>query len=178
MTGLAENMECVLAPAVVVCAMGFLMHDITKSLLNLTSDPWWNSPVTWFIVSFIVFVEINLIGIVATMRFPVLINVIALGILAFFFLSVLVSGKMALSLLFNIKPDAGQSSFLPHGLAGIFPAIPFPIRLYLAIQELPPAPGESHDPKRDIPRAPTSGPATPTFPEALALLLKPAGGGG
>src|SRR5207237_3335282 len=82
-TGLAENMEYVITPAVVVGAMGFLMHDITKALLGLSGEPWWNSPVTWFIVSYIVFVGINIIGIVATMRFTVLINVIALGILAF-----------------------------------------------------------------------------------------------
>src|SRR5437870_13171126 len=73
LTGLAEDMEYVITPAVVVGAMGLLVHDITKALLNLTSEPWWNSPVTWFIVSYIVFVGINIIGIVATMRFTVLI---------------------------------------------------------------------------------------------------------
>ncbi|TME88571.1 MAG: amino acid permease [Chloroflexi bacterium] len=177
-TGLAENMEYVITPAVVVGAMGFLMHDITKSLLSLTSEPWWNSPVTWFIVSYIVFVGINIIGIVATMRFTVLINIIALGILAFFFISVLVSGKLDLSLLFNITPDKGQSSFLPHGLAGIFPAIPFAIWFYLAIEELPLAAEESHDPKRDIPRATIWGLTTLIFTGALIFLLNPAVGGG
>jgi ethanolamine permease len=66
---------------------------------------------------------------------------------------VLFSGKLDLSLLTNIPPQAGQSSFLPFGLAGIFPAIPFAIWFYLAIEELPLAAEESHDPKRDIPRA-------------------------
>src|SRR3989442_14746149 len=173
-TGLAENMEYVITPAVVVGAMGFLMHDITKSLLSLTSEPWWNSPVTWFIVSYIVFVGINIIGIVATMRFTVLINIVALGILAFFFISVLVSGKLDLSLLFNIAPDKGQSSFLPHGLAGIFPAIPFAIWVYLAIEELPLAAAESHHPKRHNPRATNLGPATLKFNRALICLLHPA----
>src|SRR2546428_12670081 len=101
-TGLAENMEYVITPAVVVGALGFLMHDITKSLLNLTSEPSWNSPVTWFIVSYIVFVGINIRGIVATMRFTVAINAIALGILAIFFLSVISSGKLNFSLLTTI----------------------------------------------------------------------------
>ena len=112
------------------------------------------------------------------MRFTVLINIVALGILAFFFISVLVSGKMDLSLLFNIKPDAGQSSFLPHGLAGIFPAIPFAIWFYLAIEELPLAAEESHDPKRDIPRATIWGLTTLIFTGALIFLLNPAVGGG
>src|SRR5216117_2260335 len=101
-TGLAENMEYVITPAVVVGAMGFLMHDITKSLLGLNGDPWWNSPVTWFIVSYIVFVAINIRGIVATMRVTVVINALALAILAVFFLSVLFSGKINLNLLANI----------------------------------------------------------------------------
>src|SRR5216117_3859897 len=87
-TGLAENMEYVITPAVVVGAMGFLMQAIVQSLFNVQGDPWWNTPYVWFIVSYIVFVGINIRGIVATMRFTVAINIIALGILAFFFLSV------------------------------------------------------------------------------------------
>jgi ethanolamine permease len=112
------------------------------------------------------------------MRFTVLINIIALGILAFFFGAVLLSGKLDFSLLFNIKPDAGQSSFLPHGLAGIFPAIPFAIWFYLAIEELPLAAEESHDPKRDIPRATIWGLTTLVVTGALIFLLNPAIGGG
>src|ERR1700752_1796711 len=152
-TGLAENMEYVITPAVVVGAMGFAIQAIVQSLFNVTGDPWWNSVYLWFIVSYIIFVGINIRGIVATMRFTVAINIIALGILAIFFLSVLFSGKLDLSLLTNIPPQEGQTSFLPFGLAGIFPAIPFVIWFYLAIEELPLAAEESHDPKRDIPRA-------------------------
>src|SRR4051794_27672030 len=94
-TGLAENMEYVITPAVVVGAMGFLMHDIVKDLFNMAanSEPWWNSPVTWWAFFYIVFVWINIIGIETTMRFTVVINILALGILAFFFIAVLVSGK-------------------------------------------------------------------------------------
>src|SRR5438046_7938156 len=36
LTGPADNMEYVITPAVVVGAMGFVMHDITKARLNLT----------------------------------------------------------------------------------------------------------------------------------------------
>ena len=176
-TGLAENMEYVITPAVVVGAMGLLMQAIVKSLFNV-GDPWWNSPITWFIVSYVVFVGINIIGIVTTMRFTVLINAIALGILAFFFGAVLLSGKLDLGLLFNIKPDPGQSSFLPFGLAGIFPAIPFAIWFYLAIEELPLAAEESHDPKRDIPRATIWGLTTLVVTGALIFVLNPAVGGG
>src|SRR5438128_1164832 len=152
-TGLAENMEYVITPAVVVGAMGFLMQAIVQSLFNVQGNPWWNHPVFWFIVFYIIFVAINIWGIVATMRFTVVINFLALGILAVFFASVLLSGKFNPTLLFNIKPQAGQSWFLPYGIAGVFPALPFSIWFYLAIEELPLAAQESHDPTRDLPRA-------------------------
>src|ERR671913_423717 len=124
-TGLAENMEYVITPAVVVGAMGFLMHDIVTGLFNIAGGPWWNSPVTWWAVFYVVFVWINIIGIEATMRFTVVINILALGILGFFFISVLFSGKLDTSLWTNTPPEEGGSSFLPKGIAGIFPAIPF-----------------------------------------------------
>ena len=177
-TGLAENMEYVITPAVVVGAMGLLMQAVVKELLKVAGDPWWNSPVTWFIIFYIIFVAINIRGVVATMRFSVVICFLSLGILAFFFISVLVSGKFNPSLLVNIEPTAGNSSFLPFGIAGIFPAIPFAIWFYLAIEELPLAAEESHDPKRDIPRATLWGITTLVVTGALTFLLNGAVDGG
>jgi ethanolamine permease len=170
-TGLAENMEYVITPAVVVGAMGLLMQAVVKELLKVEGDPWWNSPITWFIAFYIIFVAINIRGIVATMRFSVVICFLSLGILAFFFISVLVSGKFDPSLLVNIEPTDGNSSFLPFGIAGIFPAIPFAIWFYLAIEELPLAAEESHDPKRDIPRATIWGLTTLVVTGAGIFLL-------
>ena len=106
-TGLAENMEYVITPAVVVGAMGFLMHDIMAGLFDIAGSPWWNSPVTWWAVFYVIFVGINIIGIEATMRFTVVINILALGILAFFFISVLASGKLDTSLWTNIAAGGG-----------------------------------------------------------------------
>jgi ethanolamine permease len=177
-TGLAENMEYVITPAVVVGAMGLLMQAVVQSLFKVEGDPWWNSPVTWFVVFYIIFVAINIRGIVATMRFSVIICFLSLGILAFFFISVLVSGKFNPSLLVNIEPTSGNSSFLPFGIAGIFPAIPFAIWFYLAIEELPLAAEESHDPKRDIPRATLWGITTLVVTGALTFLLNGAVDGG
>ena len=85
-TGLAENMEYVITPAVVVGAMGFLSHDIVFDLTG--ADGWWNSPVLWWAVYYIIFVGINILGIEITMRFTVLITVAALAVLAFFFVAV------------------------------------------------------------------------------------------
>jgi len=58
------------------------------NLFSVTGSPWWNSPITWWAVFYIIFVGINYIGIKITMRFTVVINILALGILAFFFIPV------------------------------------------------------------------------------------------
>jgi ethanolamine permease len=126
----------------------------------------------------VIFVGINIIGIVATMRFTVVVNIVALGILAFFFISVLVSGDFDTSLWTNIPPDAGASTFLPHGISGIFPAIPFAIWFFLAIEELPLAAEESMDPKRDIPRATIWGMSTLVITGVLTLFLNTGVDGG
>jgi len=168
-TGLAENMEYVITPAVVVGAMGFLSHDIVTDLTGNDGD--WNSPVWWWLVFYIIFVGINILGIEITMRFTVVITVLALGILAFFYVAVLVKGSFDSSLLTNITPDEGESSFLPKGIAGIFPALPFAIWFYLAIEELPLAAEESHDVARDLPRATIWGLTTLVLFAVLTLFL-------
>src|SRR5262249_58038826 len=68
-TGLAENMEYVITPAVVVGAMGFLMQSIVVSLFNITGSPWGNSPLTWWAGFYLAFVGVNYIGLQITMRF-------------------------------------------------------------------------------------------------------------
>ncbi|HJV04032.1 MAG TPA: amino acid permease, partial [Actinomycetota bacterium] len=177
-TGLAENMEYVITPAVVVGAMGLLSQEIVIELFGVTGNPWWNSQPFWWAVFYVIFVGINIIGIEATMRFTIVINALALGILAFFYIAVLVSGEFDPDLLFNIPPDEGGSRFLPHGIAGIFPALPFAIWFYLAIEELPLAAEESHDPKRDISRATIWGMTTLVLTGGLILILNTGVNGG
>src|SRR5688572_10645168 len=167
--GLAENIEYVITPAVVVGAMGFLSHDIVVDITGY--DGALNSPVLWWLIFYIIFVGINILGIEIAMRFTVVITVLALGIFAFYYVAVVVKGSFDSSLLTNIPPDEGESSFLPKGIAGIFPALPSAIWFYLAIEELPLAAEESHDPKRDIPRATLWGLTTLIFTGAIVLFL-------
>jgi ethanolamine permease len=177
-TGLAENMEYVITPAVVVGAIGLAMQVIIGGLFDVVGDPWWNSEPFWWTIFYIVFVGINMAGIEMTMRFTVLINFLALGILAFFFISALVSGAFSPDLWTNITPEAGNSSFLPFGVGGIFKALPFAIWFYLAIEELPLAAEESMDPKRDIPRATMWGMTTLVVTGFLTLFINTGLGGG
>ena len=83
------------------------------------------------------------------MRFTVIINILAMGILAFFFISVLVSGKFDSDPVDQHPAGGGRraTSFLPNGIGGIFPAMPFAIWFFLAIEELPLAAEESMDPE-------------------------------
>ncbi len=144
-TGLAENIEYVVTPAVVVWFAGAYAQPVFSELFNVDiAQPW------WWLIFYVIFVGLNIIGIEATMRFSVVIAVISLAVLAVFFIAAI--PNFDADLLSNIAADEGGTSFLPFGVAGIFAALPFAIWFYLAIEELPLAAEESMDPKRDVPR--------------------------
>jgi ethanolamine permease len=144
-TGVAENIEYVVTPVVVVYFASIYAQSVFNDLFGIELGlPW------WWLIFYVIFVGLNILGIEATMRFSVVIAVISLAVLAVFF--VLAIPNFDASLLTNIAPDAGGTSFLPFGVAGIFAALPFAIWFYLAIEELPLAAEESMDPRRDVPR--------------------------
>jgi ethanolamine permease len=189
LTGLAENMEYVITPAVVVGAMGLLMQELVVSIFDVAGEPWWNSEPFWWAVFYVIFVGVNVIGIEATMRFTVTITVLALGVLAIFYVSALVSGKFDPSLWFNIPKnwdkettsallENGGGPFLPFGISGIFQAFPFAIWFYLAIEEIPLAAEESLDPRRDVPKGTLWGMHTLVITGALIFLLNSGVNGG
>ena len=183
LTGLAENMEYVITPAVVVGAIGILMQQIVTGLFDIVGDPWWNSEPVWWLLFYVLFVGLNIVGIEATMRFTVVITVIALGILAVFYVSALVSGKFDPGLWFNIAEGGGKLAdgggpFLPHGISGIFKALPFAIWFYLAIEEVPLAAEESHDPRRDVPKGTIWGMHTLLIASILTLFINSGVDGG
>ncbi len=144
-TGLAENIEYVVTPAVVVWFAGAYAQPVFNELFGVDIAPRW-----WWLIFYVIFVGLNILGIEATMRFSVAIAVISLAVLAIFFAFSI--SHFDASNLTNIAADTGGTSFLPFGWAGIFAALPFAIWFYLAIEELPLAAEESMDPKRDVPR--------------------------
>ena len=184
LTGLAENMEYVITPAVVVGAIGLLMQAIVVDLFSVVGDPWWNSEPVWWLLFYAVFVWVNIIGIEATMRFTIVITVLALAILGVFYVASLVSGKFDTSLLFNIPSGGGEAladgggPFLPFGISGVFKALPFAIWFYLAIEEVPLAAEESMDPKRDVPKGTIWGMHTLLIASILTLVLNSGVDGG
>jgi ethanolamine permease len=163
-TGLAENIEYVVTPAVVVFFAGAYAQPVFDELFGLSiSQPW------WWLIFYLIFVGLNVVGIEATMRFSVVICLISLAVLAIFFVAAI--PDFDAGFLTNISPEGGNSDFLPFGISGIFKALPFAIWFYLAIEELPLAAEESMDPKRDIPKGTIYGLLTLVVTGFLVLFL-------
>ena len=147
LTGLAENMEYVLTPAVIVVGIGGYLGAIFG-----TPDSW--APL-WWLVSYVIFVGLNIWGVEISFRFSVVITFVALLILAVFYVGAV--GHFDLQQALNIPPDEGGSKWLPKGWKGIFAALPFAIWFYLAIEQLPLAAEESHQPQKDLPKGIVTG---------------------
>jgi ethanolamine permease len=165
-TGLAENLEYVVTPAVVVFFAGAYAQPVFKELIGISIA----QPI-WWAIFYVIFVALNVAGIEATMRFSVVICILSLGVLAVFV--ILAIPHFHPSLLNDIKPEPGKSSFLPFGIGGIVKALPFAIWWYLAIEELPLAAEESMDPKRDVPKATLWGIGTLIIASIFVLFLNP-----
>jgi ethanolamine permease len=161
-TGLAENMEYVLTPAVIVVGVGGYLGAI------FGTGPEW-APL-WWLLAYAIFVGLNISGVEITFKFTVAITIVALAILAVFYAGALT--KLDLSrYAFDVPADPGQSAWLPKGWRGVLGALPFAIWFYLAIEQLPLAAEEAHDPKRDMPRGIIAGLLTLIACAFLTLIL-------
>jgi ethanolamine permease len=163
-TGLAENMEYVLTPAVIVVGIGGYMGAICNDLfgLDLAAPIWW-------LLAYAIFVGLNIVGVEATFKFSIFITALALAILVVFWVGAI--GHFDIELALDIAPDPGQSRYLPFGWGGVAKALPFAIWFYLAIEQLPLAAEESHDPQRDMPRGLLWGILTLIVASLLTLFL-------
>ena len=141
-TGVAETIEYVVTPAVVVVGIGGYMNAISDDLFGFTlSQP------VWWAIFYAIFVGLNFVGVVASFRFTVFICFLSLAILAVFFVGALTKLDFT-----RWAIDSNGGNWFIDGVPGVFYALPFAIWFYLAIEELPLAAEESADPKRDIPR--------------------------
>ena len=164
LTGLAESIEYVLTPAVIVVGIAGYIGTILKSSFGLELP----DPLLWA-VFYAVFVGINIFGVELTFRVTVAITALALAVLVVFWIGAFphFSWDQALS----VEPAPGYGRWFPHGLAGVTSCLPFAIWFYLAIEQLPLAAEESHDPKRDMPRGLLWGIATLIIASLLTLFL-------
>ena len=179
-TGIAENIEYVLTPAVVVYFIGTYMTQITG-----TPDAW--QPL-WWLVGYLVFVGLNARGVELSFKVTVTVTLIAIAILVFFLLSAVFSGHFDFSRwAMNVGVGAdgkavelaqGGGSMLPMGFKGVLAALPFAVWLFLAIEQLPLAAEEAVDPKRDMPKGIMLGMFTLIGLGFLVLIVNPAIPGG
>ena len=166
-TGLSENIEYVLTPAVIVVGIGGYMGAVFNSLLGVEIP----GPV-WWLAFYALFVGLNIVGVEVAFKFSVFITLLALAILMVFWGGAIphFSWDMAL----NIAPEGDNSRFLPFGWGGVAQALPFAIWFYLAIEQLPLAAEESRNPRRDMPKALLWGILTLIVASVLTLFLNSA----
>jgi ethanolamine permease len=152
LTGLGENMEYVITPGVIIVSVGAYLGTV----FGTPPEVAW----VWWVIVFIVFVGLNIWGVELSFRFTVLITFVSMAILIFFFFAALSAfdyNMFALNMGVGadgvaVELPEGGGPFLPLGIGSIFASLPFAIWFLLAIEQLPLAAEESHDPKRDMPR--------------------------
>ena len=170
-TGLCENVEYVITPAVVVSFIGSYMGSIFGT-------PPAFQPVYW-IFGYIIFVGLNIAGVELSFRVTLVVTLAALACLVAFWVSALpVADFSRWALNIGVGPDGtavelpnGGGPFLPFGIGGALAALPFAVWLFLAIEQLPLAAEESVDPKTDMPRGIMAGMATLIVSAFMILWL-------
>ena len=160
-TGLGETMEYVITPAVIVVGIGGYLGAVFETPESF-------APV-WWLIMYMIFVGLNVAGVETSFRFTVFITFLALAILAVFYIGAIPHFSWDWAL--NIEPEPGGSRWLPKGWMGVAAALPFAIWFYLAIEELPLAAEEAHDPQRDMPRGLLYGLLTLIVTAFLVLFL-------
>lgn len=140
LTGLAENMEYILTPATLVVGIGGYLGAIFET--SRAMEP------LWWILAYAVFVALNVWGVELSFRFSVFIAMAALAVLAVLWIGAIPHLDFS-----RWAFDVGNGQWLPHGMPGVLAALPFALWFYLAIEQLPLAAEEAHDPGRDMPRA-------------------------
>ena len=175
-TGLAENIEYVLTPAVVIFFAGSYLTAI------FGTGPQFQ-PV-WWLLGYALFVYLNVIGVETSFKVTVAVTILALAVLAIFWASAIPQFDFSRWAL-NIGAAAdgtpvelpdGNGPFMPFGWSGVLASLPFAVWLFLAIEELPLAAEETHDPKNDMPKGIISGMVT-LFVSAILILFLNAGVG-
>ena len=168
-TGVAENIEYVLTPAVVVYFIGSYMGAILETGPEL-------QPLYW-ILGYAIFVGANLFGVELSFRVTMFVTLLALACLAFFYISALPNIDFTRNAMnVGVGPDGalvhlpeGGGPWFPDGVHGVLAALPFAVWLYLAIEQLPLASEESRDPRKDMPKGILFGMLTLTI-SAFAML--------
>ncbi len=170
-TGLAENIEYVLTPAVIVYFIGTYLSAIFETATQY-------QPLYW-LGGYLIFLALNLRGVELSFKVSVIVTLSALGVLAIYWVSAIPYfdyERWALNIVAgadgaNAELPDGGGSFLPKGWAGVFATLPFAVWLFLAIEQLPLAAEETHDPRQDMPKGLILGMTTLVISATLTMFL-------
>ena len=155
-TGLAESIEYILTPAVIVYFIGSYLTAIFET-------PPAYQPI-WWAASYALFLLLNLRGVELSFRISVIVTLAALGVLAVYWVSAIPR--------FDLDRWAlNNGPWLPSGWSGVLATLPFAVWLFLAIEQLPLAAEESADPKHDMPKALILGMSTLMVSALLTVFL-------
>ena len=122
-TGLCENVEYILTPAVIVFFIGSYLTGIFETTAAF-------QPV-WWVCGYIIFVGLNIVGVELSFKVTVVVTLAALAVLVTFWVMAIPEidfGRWAL----NIDSDGteladGHGKFLPMGWSGALMALPFAV---------------------------------------------------
>jgi ethanolamine permease len=170
-TGLAESIEYILTPAVIVFFIGSYMTAIFET------GPQYQP--LWWAAAYAVFLALNLLGVELSFRVSVIVTLGALAVLAVYWVSAIPHfdlSRWALNIAVapdgaNVELPDGGGSWLPKGVTGVLATLPFAVWLFLAIEQLPLAAEESADPKKDMPKGLIYGMSTLMISALLITFL-------
>lgn len=136
-TGLAENIEYIFTPAVIVVGLGGYLAAIFHT------RPSW-AP-AWWLLCYAVFVAVNILGVEISFAVSALVTLGALAVLSIFSVAAIPH--------FDLHRCALEgTTWLPKGTAGIFNSLPFALWVYLGIEQLPLTAEETREPSRSMPK--------------------------
>jgi ethanolamine permease len=170
-TGLAESIEYILTPAVIVFFIGSYMGAIFET--PASAQPlWWAGFYGFFLL-------LNLRGVELSFKVTVAVTLGALAVLLLYWISALPNidfSRWALNIGAGadgapVELPNGNGPWFPFGFKSVIIAMPFAVWLFLAIEQLPLAAEESYDPRKDMPKGLLLGMATLTVSALLVLFL-------
>ena len=175
-TGLAESIEYIMTPAVIVFFIGSYVTGILEAVGFETAK---NFQPLWWIGCYVLFVSLNYWGVSLSFKVSVVVTLLALAVLVVFWISAIPYADFSRwALNIAVGPDGalvelpdGNGDFLPKGWVGVLAALPFAVWLFLAIEELPLAAEESVDPKKDMPKGLIFGLLTLMFSALMIMFL-------
>lgn len=155
-TGVAENMEYVLTPAVIVVGIGGYLGAVFG--VSSAWDP------LWWALCYAAFVALNIWGVEMTFQVSVVVTLMAMATLAVFWIGAAPHFDLARWATPYFPPAASKLR------AGVV-ELPFALWLYLGIEQLPLAAEESRTPERDLPRGIISGLITLVGISVLTVVM-------